>query len=127
MSAYGAALRVLRKRRGLSLRDLGRLCSIDHGYIAKIETGSKAAPALDSKTLALLSRHVRATRREAAMLELLAQIDCDVALALAAMADDGCTVYALAIAAVVDYSPGTRPPAIEILARAARAAEIMFG
>ncbi|HXJ57708.1 MAG TPA: helix-turn-helix transcriptional regulator [Verrucomicrobiae bacterium] len=40
----GDILRSSRERRGLSLRELGRLAGIDHAYIHRLETGAKEAP-----------------------------------------------------------------------------------
>lgn len=43
-NAFGRRLRLLRKARGLTLRDLAERVGIDFTYVSKIETGELAAP-----------------------------------------------------------------------------------
>ena len=42
--SFGYALRKFREGRGLSLRELGTLCGIDHAYIHRLEKDEKTAP-----------------------------------------------------------------------------------
>lgn len=42
--SFGYTLKKFREVRGLSLRELGTLCGVDHAYIHRLERGEKAAP-----------------------------------------------------------------------------------
>jgi len=70
-SALGHLLKKLREQRGLSLRELARLADVDHAYIYRLETGDKDEPSAD--ILSKLTRSLKPTRREADMLQFLAQ------------------------------------------------------
>ena len=41
MNKFGEKLRALRKREGLSLRQLGKMLDVHHSHIGKIELGQK--------------------------------------------------------------------------------------
>lgn len=70
-SALGVLLRILRERRGLSLRELGQLTDIDHAYIFRLETGAKESPS--PEVLSKLIRALKADKREADMIWYLAE------------------------------------------------------
>jgi transcriptional regulator with XRE-family HTH domain len=70
-SALGYLLKNLREQRGLSLRELGRLAEVDHAYIYRLETGDKMDPS--SQLLGKLIRSLKPAKREADMLQFLAQ------------------------------------------------------
>ena len=123
-SAFGAVLRTLRERRELSLRDLGTLAEIDHGYISKIERGDKEPPPAD--TFARLSRHLKAAPHELAILKFLhANKAVDPALALQALADPDVTPEIMAIAVSVVHRGAGRPTPAQWLERAKRAKRAM--
>ena len=42
--SFGYALKKLREARGLSLREFGKLCEVDHTYIHRLEKEEKIAP-----------------------------------------------------------------------------------
>lgn len=65
--SFGYALRKFREERGLSLREFGKLCEIDHAYIHRLEKDEKTAPSeevVDSfaRTLKLSPRRSRLLR-----------------------------------------------------------------
>lgn len=65
--SFGYALRKFREERGLSLREFGKLCEIDHAYIHRLEKDKKTSPSeevVDSfvRTLKLSSRRARLLR-----------------------------------------------------------------
>jgi HTH-type transcriptional regulator, competence development regulator len=68
-TGLGAALRKLRDRRTLSIREVGKLSDIDHAYIHRLETGEKTnpSPELVGKLLTVL----KANDREAAIVKWL--------------------------------------------------------
>ena len=70
-SALGYLLKKLREQRGLSLRELARLAEVDHAYIYRLETGDKEGPSAD--ILGKLTRSLKPPKREADMLQFLAQ------------------------------------------------------
>ena len=43
-TGLGIALRTLRERRTLSLREVGQLSTVDHAYVHRLETGEKTSP-----------------------------------------------------------------------------------
>lgn len=65
--SFGYALRKFREERGLSLREFGKLCEIDHAYIHRLEKDEKTAPSEEVvesliRTLKLSSRRARLLR-----------------------------------------------------------------
>lgn len=66
--SFGYVLIRFREERGLSLRELGKLCEIDHAYIHRLEKGEKTAPSDEvvdslSRTLKLTPRRVNLLRK----------------------------------------------------------------
>ena len=66
--SFGYALIKFREERGFSLRELGKLCEIDHAYIHRLEKGEKTAPSDEvvdsiSRTLKLSPRRVALLRK----------------------------------------------------------------
>jgi transcriptional regulator with XRE-family HTH domain len=41
MKRFGEKLRILRNRQGLTLRQLGEMLDVDHGYVGRLERGEK--------------------------------------------------------------------------------------
>lgn len=87
-SAFGTVLRRLREKRapGLSLRDVGQLCGVDHAYIHRLETGGKEAPSAD--TLSRLFRVLKPTKREERILHFLVGREIDPNLVDPSIVDD---------------------------------------
>jgi transcriptional regulator with XRE-family HTH domain len=69
-TALGVLLRDMRKERGLTFRETAQLGGVDHAYVQRLETGSKASPS--DEVLGKLARALRAPRREAEMLTYVA-------------------------------------------------------
>ncbi|MBK9584870.1 MAG: helix-turn-helix domain-containing protein [Alphaproteobacteria bacterium] len=67
--SFGYALKKFREDRGLSLRELGKLCEIDHAYIHRLEKDEKTAPS--EQVLDSFVRYLKLTSRRAALLRLL--------------------------------------------------------
>lgn len=67
--SFGYALKKFREGRGLSLRELGKLCEIDHAYIHRLEKDEKTAPS--EQVLDSFIRYLKLTPRRAALLRLL--------------------------------------------------------
>lgn len=67
--SFGYALRRFREERGLSLRELGKLCETDHAYIHRLEKDEKTAPS--DSVVELLVRSLKLTPRRNELLRLL--------------------------------------------------------
>jgi len=67
--SFGYALKKFREGRNLSLRELGKLCEIDHAYIHRLEKDEKTAPS--DEVVASFIRYLKLTPRRAQLLKLL--------------------------------------------------------
>lgn len=67
--SFGYALKKFRENRGLSLRELGKLCDIDHAYIHRLEKDEKTAPS--EQVIDSFVRYLKLTPRRASLLRLL--------------------------------------------------------
>lgn len=67
--SFGHALKKFRENRGLSLRELGKLCEIDHAYIHRLEKDEKTAPS--EQVIDSFVRYLKLTPRRASLLRLL--------------------------------------------------------
>lgn len=73
--SFGYALRKFREGRGLSLRELGTLCGIDHAYIHRLEKDEKTAPS--AEVIEALARNLKLNPRRARMLGFLVGKNAD--------------------------------------------------
>jgi len=67
--SLGYALRKFREGRGLTLRELGTLCDVDHAYIHRLEKDEKTAPS--SEVIDALVRNLKLNSRRGRMLRFL--------------------------------------------------------
>ena len=67
--SFGDTLRRFREARGLSLRELGKLCDIDHAYIHRLEREEKTAPS--DQVVDAFVRTLKLSPRRARLLRLL--------------------------------------------------------
>lgn len=70
-STLGVLLKKMREQRGLSFRELGRIAELDHAYIYRLEAGDKVDPSTEA--LGKLTRALKASKREADMLQFVSQ------------------------------------------------------
>ncbi len=118
-NGLGFLLRLLRERRGLSLRELGQLAQTDHAYIYRLEQGEKGAPSED--VLVRLIRALKADRRETEMLRFLAaHPETADDLVAEALNDPTVTYDEFAAAAGAAFRGGARPNYAQLLARVRR-------
>lgn len=96
-AALGFLLRLLRERRGLSLRELARLADVDHAYIHRLETGDKESPS--PEVLARLTKALKPDKREVDILHYLSSHG-DTARELVELTIDDPTVSAEIFTAV---------------------------
>lgn len=117
-AALGLLLKLLRERRGLSLRELGRLAEVDHAYIYRLETGDKEAPS--TEVLAKLIKALKADKREADILYYLSDHGNTAAeLTELAFRDQTITPEIFAAAAGAAFR-GKRPNYAELIQRVRR-------
>ena len=69
LMSFGHALKKFREARDLSLRELGKLCEIDHAYIHRLEKDEKTAPS--EQIIDSFVRYLKLTPRRARLLRLL--------------------------------------------------------
>ena len=67
--SFGYALRKFRDERGLSLREFGKLCEIDHAYIHRLEKDEKTAPS--DEVVNAFIRTLKLNPRRAHLLHML--------------------------------------------------------
>ena len=67
--SFGYALKRFREERDLSLRELGKLCEIDHAYIHRLEKDEKTAPS--DQVIDSFVRNLKLSSRRARLLRLL--------------------------------------------------------
>lgn len=107
-TALGFLLRRLREDRGLSLRELGQLASVDHAYIHRLENGDKESPSED--VLTRLIRGLKAGKREAEMLRYLASHgETRADLVAHVMADPTVTFQEFTAVAITNFRGTVRP------------------
>ena len=118
-NGLGFLLKLLRERRGLSLRELGQLAQTDHAYIHRLEQGVKDAPSAD--VLLRLVRALKADRREAEMLRFLAaHPETADDLVAEVMKDPTVTYDVFAATAGAAFRGTARPNYAQLLARVRR-------
>ena len=121
-NALGFLLKKLRERRGLSLRDLARLASIDHAYVYRLETGEKESPS--EKVLLRLIRVLKPGERETQILLYLAEhTKTDVELIAYTLQDPTVTYDIFASAAGAAFRGASRPNYPKLIARVRRILE----
>ena len=67
--SFGYTLKRFREARGLSLREFGMLCGIDHAYIHRLERGEKTAPS--EQVVEAFVRTLKLDARRARLLRML--------------------------------------------------------
>ena len=67
--SFGYALRKFREERGLSLREFGKLCGIDHAYVHRLEKDEKTSPS--DEVVESFTRALKLPLRRARLLRAL--------------------------------------------------------
>jgi transcriptional regulator with XRE-family HTH domain len=119
-TGLGVALKTLRERRTLSLREIGQLSSVDHAYVHRLESGEKANPSSDlvDKLLKVLKP---STRDAALVMWLVDHAEADPHLVEFALNDPSISIDIFSAAAGVRYRGNTRPDPATLIARIQRA------
>jgi len=122
-SGLSSALRKLRERRTLSIRELGRLANIDHAYIHRLETGEKSSPSPD--LIGTLLSTLKANPRDAAIVKWLVEhSDAWGELVEFTLDDPSVTVEEFTMAAGVRHRGNARPTPALLIERVRRALSV---
>lgn len=120
-TGLGVALRTLRERRTLSVRELGKLTDVDHAYIYRLESGEKSNPSADM--LSRLLKVLKAEEREAAIVRWLGDHDANPELVSFTLEDPSIGVDLFTMAAGARHRGDGRPAVEQLIARCRRALE----
>lgn len=121
-NGLGAALRKLRERRTLNLREMGQLSSVDHAYIHRLETGEKTSPSGDM--LSKLLKVLKPSERDTDIIEWLAtHPDADPELVEHVLDDASIDFSHFTAAAGTRHRGTARPDPATLIARIKRAFE----
>lgn len=119
-NGLGAALRKLRDRRTLSVRELGKLSDVDHAYVHRLETGEKTNPS--PELVGKLLKVLKADERDATIVKwLMTHPDANPELVEFALGDPSVEVDVFTVAAGARYRGGSRPDPATLIERVRRA------
>ena len=121
-TGLGVALKTLRERRTLSLREIGQLSSVDHAYVHRLESGEKTNPSSD--LVEKLLRVLKPGERDAALVMwLVDHAEADPRLVEFVLNDPSITIDIFSAAAGVRHRGNVRPDPATLIARIQRAFE----
>ena len=121
-TGLGVALKTLRERRTLSLREIGQLSSVDHAYVHRLESGEKTNPSPD--LIEKLLRVLKPGERDAALVMwLVDHAEADPRLVEFVLNDPSITIDIFSAAAGVRHRGNVRPDPATLIARIQRAFE----
>lgn len=121
-TGLGVALKTLRERRTLSLREIGQLSSVDHAYVHRLESGEKTNPSSD--LVEKLLRVLKPVERDAALVMwLVGHEEADPRLVEFVLNDPSITIDIFSAAAGVRHRGNVRPDPATLIARIRRAFE----
>ena len=115
-TGLGVALKALRERRTLSLREVGQLSSVDHAYVHRLESGEKTDPTMD--LVEKLLKVLKPGERDAALVMwLVAHAEADPRLVEFVLNDPSIGIDIFSAAAGVRHRGNTRPDPATLIAR----------
>jgi len=121
-TGLGVALKTLRERRTLSLREIGQLSSVDHAYVHRLESGEKTNPSPD--LVEKLLRVLKPGERDYALLMwLVDHAEADPRLVEFMLNDPSISIDIFSAAAGVRHRGNARPDPATLIARIRRAFE----
>ncbi|MBD8051802.1 helix-turn-helix domain-containing protein [Limnohabitans radicicola] len=121
-TGLGVALKTLRERRTLSLREIGQLSSVDHAYVHRLESGEKANPSSD--LVEKLLKVLKPGERDAALVMwLVNHAEVDPRLVEFVLNEPSISIDIFSAAAGVRHRGTTRPDPAILIARIQRAFE----
>ena len=121
-TGLGTALRKLRERRTLSLREMSQLSAVDHTYVHRLETGEKSSPS--DELVGKLLKVLKPSERDAEIVKwLTAHSDTDAELVSYVLDDPNIGVEVFTAAAGVRHRGTVRPDPATLIARIRKAFE----
>lgn len=121
-TGLGVALKVLRDRRTLSLRELGQLSTVDHAYVHRLETGDKTNPT--PELVSKLVKVLKPSERDAEIVRWLVEHpDTDPELVRYVLEQADIDTDIFMAAAGVRHRGNARPDPATLIARIRRAFE----
>jgi len=121
-TGLGVALRELRERRTLSLREVGQLSTVDHAYVHRLETGDKTNPT--QELVGKLLKVLKPSERDGDMVRWLVEHpDTDPELVRYVLGDESVGTDVFMAAAGVRHRGAARPDPATLIARIKRAFE----
>lgn len=118
-TGLGVALRKLRERRTLSLREVSQLSTVDHAYVHRLETGEKTSPS--EELVGKLLRVLKPTERETDIVKWLTDhSEADPDLVEYVLDDESINVELFTAAAGVRHRGSARPDPATLIARIRR-------
>ena len=125
-TGLGVALKTLRERRTLALREMGQLASVDHAYIHRLESGDKTSPSSD--LLGTLIKVLKPSARDTEIVNwLVTHDDTDPLLVTFVLEDESIELEIFTAAAGVRHRGTTRPDPAVLIARTKRIFEVDDG
>lgn len=119
-TGLGVALKTLRDRRALSLREVSQLSTVDHAYVYRLESGEKTNPS--QELIYKLLRVLKPNERDAALVSWLVEhADTNPELVELTMADASISIEVFTAAAGTRHRGPTRPDPATLIARVKRA------
>ena len=121
-TGLGLALRKLRERRTLSLREMTQLSNIDHAYVYRLEMGEKTNPS--DEILEKLLKVLKPSERDAGIVRWLAShANADVKLVEHVLEDPQIPLNYFTAAAGMVHRGSARPDPATLMSRVRRAFE----
>jgi transcriptional regulator with XRE-family HTH domain len=121
-TGLGIALRKMRERRTLSLREVSQLSDIDHAYVHRLETGEKDRPS--EELLEKLLRVLKPAGRDTDIVKWLSSHpDCDPRLVEYVLDDPSIDLHLFTAAAGIRHRGAARPDPATLIERVKRAFE----
>lgn len=121
-TGLGVAIKTLRERRTLSLREAAHLASVDHAYVYRLETGEKTKPSLE--LVEKLMKVFNASERDTLLATwLVDHADTDPSLVEFALQDPSVSIDVFTAAAGVRHRGNARPDPATLIARIQKAFE----
>ncbi|MBZ0226243.1 MAG: helix-turn-helix transcriptional regulator [Burkholderiaceae bacterium] len=121
-TGLGVALKTLRERRTLSLREIGQLSSVDHAYVHRLESGEKTNPSPD--LIEKLLRVLKPGERDAELVMwLVDHAEADTRLVEFVLDDPSISIDIFSAAAGVRHRGNVRPDPATLIARIQKAFE----
>lgn len=119
-TGLGVALKSLRERRTLSLRELSVLSGVDHAYVHRLETGEKTNPS--QELVGKLLRVLKPEERDGQLVKwLVDHFDADPALVEHVLAHPSVSLDVFTAAAGMRHRGTVRPDPATLIARVQKA------